>query len=218
MNLADIKQTLNNIKRTYFGISVPELRKFAKQIAKNNHKEFIKNNDYSTFELKLLHAFVIGYIKDDINILLQHFQNFIPFVDNWATNDSLCQNFKIARNHRQIVWNFLMKYKTSPKEFESRIVSVMLLSHFLTDEYIDNVIDVLDTLNTDKYYSQMGVAWAFATIMGKYPEKCLTYLNSDKCHLDKTTYNKTLQKIRESFKVSDDLKNLTKQMKQNHSF
>ena len=53
MNLADIKQTLNNIKRTYFGISVPELRKFAKQIAKNNHKEFIKNNDYSTFDWNL---------------------------------------------------------------------------------------------------------------------------------------------------------------------
>ena len=193
MNLADIKQTLNNIKRTYFGISVPELRNFAKQIARRDYKEFIKNNDYSSFELKLLHAFVIGYIKDDINILLQHFQHFIPFVDDWAINDSLCQNFKIARNHRQTVWNFLMKYKTSSKEFESRIVSVMLLSHFLTDEYIDKVIEVLNTLNTDKYYSQMGVAWALATIMGKYPEKCLTYLNSSKCRLDKTTYNKTLQ-------------------------
>ncbi len=208
MNLASIKQTLSNIKRTYFGISVPELRKFAKQLAKDDYKKFIKINDFSTFELKLLHTFVIGYAIDDIDILLKHFQDFIPYVDDWAINDSLCQNFKIAKKHQQIVWDFLMKYTTSSKEFESRIVSVMLLSHYLTDEYIDKVIVTLDTLNTDEYYSQMGVAWAFATIMGKYPKKCMIYLSSDKCHLDKITYNKTLQKIRESYKVSDELKKI----------
>lgn len=213
MSINNIKKELSNIKRTHFGISVPELRKFAKQLAKNNYKEFIKNNDYSTFELKLLHAFVIGYIKDDINVLLKHFQDFMPFVDDWAINDSLCQNFKIARKYRQIVWNFLLKHQTTSKEFESRIVSVMLLSHYLTDDYIDKVIIVLDSMNTDKYYSQMGVAWAFATIMGKYPQKCLDYLQSNNCHLDKITYNKTLQKIKESFKVSDELKLLTKNLK-----
>ena len=108
---------------------------------------------------------------------------------------------------------FFAKTPNNIKRIESRIVSVMLLSHYLTDDYIDKVIIVLDSLNTDKYYSQMGVAWAFATIMGKYPQKCLDYLQSNNCHLDKITYNKTLQKIKESFKVSDELKLLTKNLK-----
>ena len=60
--------------------------------------------------------------------------------------------------------------------------------------------------NTDKYYSQMGVAWAIATIMGKYPQKCLKFLKSKNCKLNKTTYKKTLQKIKESFRVSDEIK------------
>ena len=83
----------------------------------------------------------------------------------------------------------------------------------MNDEYIDKVIEVLDSLNTDDYYSQMGVAWAVATIMGKYSEKCLKYLKSPKCSLDKITYNKALQKIRESYRVPDEIKTLTKNLK-----
>lgn len=213
MNLEDIKNKISGIKRTKFGISIPELRKFARYIAKNDYKVFIEQNDNSSFELKLLHAFVIGYINDNIDNLLKYFEDFIPFVDDWAINDSLCQNFRIARKYQEKVWQFLMKYKESKKEFESRIVAVIMLSHYLNDEYIDRVIEVLDSLNTDDYYSQMGVAWAVATIMGKYPKKCFDYLKYDNCNLDRVTYNKSLQKIRESLKVSDEIKQKTKLMR-----
>lgn len=206
MNLAKIKQELKQIKTTSFGISVPELRKFARKTAKENYREFLDNDAFSTFELKLLHAFVIGYAKDEIKILLNYFEKFMPYVDDWAINDSLCQNFKIARKYQREVWEFLMRYQYSDKEFESRIVAVMLLSHYLNDEYIDKVIKVLNSLKTTKYYSQMGVAWAFATIMGKYPNKCMDYLFSDDCALDKATFSKTLRKIKESYRVSPSIK------------
>ena len=208
MNLAEIKKELAKIKRTTFGISIPELRKFSKKIAKEDYKYFLENDDFSSFELKLLHAFVIGYVKDEIKVILKYFKEFIPQVDDWAVNDSLCQNFRIARKYPDIVWDFLMKYKNSKKEFESRIVATVLLSHYLNDEYIDRVIEVLDSLNTDKYYAQMGVAWAIATVMGKYPEKCLKYLKSKDCHLDDITIKRTKQKIRESFRVSDKIKEI----------
>lgn len=208
MNLAEIKKELAKIKRTTFGISIPELRKFSKKIAKEDYKYFLENDDFSSFELKLLHAFVIGYVKDEIKVILKYFKEFIPQVDDWAVNDSLCQNFRIARKYPDIVWDFLMKYKNSKKEFESRIVATVLLSHYLNDEYIDRVIEVLDSLNTDKYYAQMGVAWAIATVMGKYPEKCLKYLKSKDCHLDNITMKRTKQKIRESFRVSDKIKEI----------
>lgn len=212
MRPEEVKNKIKTLKTTAFGVSIPELRRLAAAVAKDNYREFLDNNTFESFELTLCHAFVIGYAKDDITILLDYFKKFIPYVNRWEFNDSLCQNFKITRRRQEEVWNFLMHYKNSPHEFESRIVSVMLLSHYLNDAYIDRVLKVLDTLNTDDYYAQMGVAWALATIMGKYPEKCLTYLQSDTCHLDKTTYRKTLQKIRESFRVSDEIKQLTKTM------
>ena len=213
MTIKYIKKEINNIERTTFGISIPNLKKFARKIAKENYKDILDYNELETFELRLLYAFTLGYAKDDINILLNYFDKFIPYVNDWAINDSLCQSFKIARKYPDIVWNYLMNYKNSKKEFESRIVSVMLLSHFLNDEYIDKVINVLDNLNTDDYYSQMGVAWAIATIMGKYEDKCINYLKSKNCHLDKITYNKSLQKITESYRVSDKIKKFVKTMK-----
>ena len=41
MNIEQIKSKISTIKVTKFGISVPELKKFAKQISKENYKEFI---------------------------------------------------------------------------------------------------------------------------------------------------------------------------------
>ncbi|MBQ8750247.1 MAG: DNA alkylation repair protein [Alphaproteobacteria bacterium] len=213
MNIEDIKREIKQLKVTKFGISIPELKKFAKKIAKNNYKYFLDNNDLEIYELRLLHAFVLGYTKDDIDVLLKYFDDFVKYVDDWAVNDSLCQSFKIARKHQDNVWNYLMKYQNTTKEFESRVVSVMLLSHYLNDEYIERVFKVLDRLNADDYYSQMGIAWAVATIMGKYPDMCLEYLSSENCSLNKSTYNKSIQKIRESLKVSIEIKEIVKKMK-----
>lgn len=213
MKIKEIKEKISKIKRTTFGISIPDLKKLAKQIAKEDYKELLDNISFETFEFRLLYAFVLGYAQDDINTLLIYYDSFLPYVDDWAINDSLCQSFKIARKYPDEVWKYLMKYQNSDKEFESRIISVMLLSHYLNDEYITKVIEVLDRLNTDKYYAQMGVAWAIATIMGKYPELCLQYLQSKKCRLDPVTYNKSIRKINESFRVNDKIKQIVKQMK-----
>ncbi len=209
MTIEDINRQIQTLPQTAFGVSVPALRKLAREIARADYRGFIKQNPNNSFELKMLHAFVLGYAKDDIGVLLKSFEEFIPQVDGWAVNDALCQNFKIARRYLDVVWKFLMKYRRSKKEFESRVVAVMLLSHFLTDEYIDRVLDVLNTLDTGAYYSQMGVAWAVATAMGKYPHKCMAFLRSPTCRLDGATYQKSLQKIRESFRVSDFIKQQT---------
>ena len=213
MQINEIRHAIKNIKTTTFGISVPELKKFAKQIANEDYKELLDNNRFETFDMKLLHAFVLGYARDDITTLLGYFERFVPYVNDWAVNDSLCQSFKIARKYPDIVWNYLMRYHNTAKEFESRIVSVMLLSHYLTDEYVAKVIKVLDKLNADEYYAQMGIAWAIATMAGKYPALTLQYLQSDECHLNRDTYNKSLRKITESLRISDRMKETVKRLK-----
>ena len=213
MDIKEIKTSIKSIKRTTFGLSIPELKKLAKSIAKDDYKSFLDHADFNDYWLRTLGAFTLGYAKDDIEILLHYFKLFIPFVDDWAVNDALCQSFRHARIHQKRVWDFLMEYKSSKKEFEVRIVAVMLLSHYLNDEYIDKVIKVLNELYTDSYYSRMGVAWAVATMMGKYPEQTMKYLKSPKNKLDNWTFNKSLHKMRESFRVSKEIKEWSKTIK-----
>ena len=183
------------------GVRIPMMRTLAKKIAKENYREFLDNNPMDTFEMELLQVLVIGYAKDDITVLLDYLRNIIPTIHDWSVNDSLCQTFKIARKYHKETFDLLMEFKDSHKEYEVRVVAIMLMSQFLNDEYIDRVIDTLNCLYTDSYYSRMGVAWAVATVMAKYPDKCIAYMNSHDNRLDDWTYNKAIQKMKESFRV-----------------
>lgn len=200
-NNAELYNKLNPTAKPALGVRIPKLRELAKRIAKEDYKWFLENNPLDTFELESLQAFVIGYAKDDIHVILNYMREFIPTIHDWSVNDSLCQTFKIARKYPKETFELLMEFKDSKKEFEVRVVAIMLMSQFLNDEYIDKVIEVLDSLYTDSYYSRMGVAWAVATIMAKYPTKCIAYMNSSNNHLDDWTYNKAIQKMKESFRV-----------------
>ncbi|MCH5303410.1 MAG: DNA alkylation repair protein [Ruminococcus sp.] len=209
MTIKEIKKEIDKLDRA----TLPELRKIAKKIVKDDYRAFLDNNPLDSFELKLLYAFTLGYAKDDIKTLIAYFEKFIPEVKDWAVCDALCNGFKTAKKHRAEVYEMLMKYKNSHNEFETRIVAVVLLSHYMVDDYIDRAIEVLNNLHTEAYYSKMGVAWAVAEVMVKYPEKCVEYLKSDDCKLDNWTYNKSLQKMRESFRVSDEIKEFTRTIK-----
>lgn len=196
------------------GVRVPALRKLAQKIAKDDYKTFLEKNPHDSFEMEMLHAFVIGYAKEDIGILIKHFEEFMPQVNNWAVNDALCQTFKICRKYPEETLFFLRKYYASKDEFEVRVVAVMLLSHFLEDKYIDEVLETLDGLYTGgNYYAEMGVAWAFATAMAKCPEKTLKYFLGSNRHIDETVYKKSIQKMRESYRVSKEIKDIFKQNK-----
>ena len=106
MQINEIKSEILHLKRTAFGVSVPELRKLAQKIAKENYQEFVEKNKNDSFELRMVHAFVLGYAKEDINVLLNDFAAFMPYVNDWAINDALCQNFKLTRKYPEIVWKF----------------------------------------------------------------------------------------------------------------
>ena len=204
MTIQEVKQKISLCNNS---LTVPEMRKIAKEIAKEDYQDFLDNNPLDDFHLRMIHTFVIGYAKDEIQILLQYFENFVPYVNHWAVCDSLCQNFRITRQYPQETWNMLMKYRNSRKEFESRIVSVALLSHYLTEEYLGSVFEVLSGLCAEEYYARMGTAWAIAEIMAKFPDQCTEYLLEH--HLDVRTHNKALQKIRESNKIPAEIKQMT---------
>ena len=175
------KKTEQNLYgfKNYYGVRLPELRKIAKKIVKEKRYDFF-NEKHNSFEEFTIHAYAIGYLKEDINICLKYVKEFIPFVDNWSVNDSLCQNMKFARKYPKEVFEFLKAMKQSDNEWEIRIIAVTFLSHFLNDEYIDEVIEILDNLKAQTYMAKIGIAWAFATIMAKYEDKMFIYLNNSK--------------------------------------
>ncbi len=200
----DFSQKVDPNRHHVYGLTIPQLRTISKAIANNNPYEFLDSNDFSSYELEQLQAMVIGKLKD-FDAAMNYFEEFVPFVHSWSVNDTLCMDFKIARKHKKSVFNFLKEHMYSNKEFEQRVIAVMILSHFLDDEYIDGAINVLMHLRVEEYYAEMAVGWAFATILAKYPEKGLAFMKERK--LRDRPYRKAIQKAIESYRVSDNIKN-----------
>lgn len=193
------------------GVRIPVLRKNAKEIAKSDYMEFLLNVDDEYFEEITLKAFVIGYLNVDIDTLFSYIDDFIPQIDNWSVNDSLCTTLKIVRKFPDKTWKFLEKYFNSDKEYENRFANIMLMSHFLNDEYIDRVLMVYKDFSHNAYYAKMGVAWAVATAFAKYPDKTMNLLKS--WQVDAETYNMAIRKMCESYRVSKEDKVILKTMK-----
>ena len=65
----------------------------------------------------------------------------------------------------------------------------------------------------EKYYCKMAVAWAIATAWVKQRDKTYVYMQEGNNTLDAWTYNKAIQKMLESYRVSEEDKVMLRSMK-----
>ncbi|MGN0493947.1 MAG: DNA alkylation repair protein [Acutalibacteraceae bacterium] len=203
---------INGSSLPLLGVRLPTLRKIAAEIHKGgNAEEFLEKCDFSSIEMSLLYSYVLGRMKGDINYLWGFFDRAAAYVDNWCTCDILCQSFKQCEKARDEVYKYLLTYIASGETYYMRIAVIMLMSHYLTDDYIDRVLDIINTAENDGYYYKMGAAWCIATALAKYPEKTFAFLKV--CRLDDFTFNKAIQKSVESHRISKETKLKLKAMK-----
>ena len=94
----DFHKSLLNADVNLIGIRTPKLKKIAKEISLGNYDNFIKLNTHKYYEETIIHALVISNLKD-INIVINYIDNFLNYIDNWATCDILCGSLKIVNKN-----------------------------------------------------------------------------------------------------------------------
>lgn len=193
------------------GVRVPELRKMAKEIATQDYAQFLEQAKDEYYEELVLQGLVIGYAKISIEDTFKYLKRFVPKINSWAVCDTTCSNLKITKKHMQEMWEFLEKYINSKNEYEIRFALVMYLNYFLTDEYIDEILQKIDKITSPKYYVQMAIAWLVSFAYIKQKEKTEKYLLQN--NLDEFTQNKAIQKICESYRVSNEDKEKMRKLK-----
>lgn len=187
--------------KNMLGCRIPSLRALAKEIVKGDFRYYLEHALDDWFEETMLQGFVIGYAKMDITERLMFAEKFIPKISDWSLNDGFCSTFKTAVHHREQVWEFLEPYANSNKEFEIRVAAVMYMDYFLTEDYINKVLKALFSMKQDEYYAMMGIAWALATAYICFPKETMEALDWD---WPKETLNKAIQKMCESYRISDE--------------
>lgn len=200
---------VNNI----IGVRVPVLRNYAKELIKKYSLEELWNQiDDEYYEEIMLKGMIIGLSKkENIDVVFNYIKQFVPKINNWAVCDVFCAGLKITKKYKEEMWNFIQTYIKSEKEFEIRFAIVMILDYYIEEEYLKKDFEIFDSITNKDYYVQMAIAWAVSICLIKHYDKTVQYLRN--CKLDKFTFNKSLQKAIESYRISNDKKEILKIMK-----
>lgn len=199
-------------KYEILGIRVPTLKKIANKIIKTDYQEFLKLCQNKYYEEVFIEGLIIANIKEE-NIFLDYFKEYIKKIDNWAICDTFCNSLKIINNNPQKYFKLCKKLSLSKKEYISRVGLVIILNFFVKEEYLEEIYNILNTINSDKYYINMAQAWLICELYIKYSQPTEKFLISN--NLNKFTQNKSISKIRDSYRISKEKKDYLNTLKKN---
>lgn len=194
------------VEKDIIGIQIPKLKKIAKNISQNDWKSFLKNIKNNYYEEEIIEGLIIGYIKLSYNERIKYLDNFIRHIDNWSVCDTTIANLKFLKLEKDSYFNFIKECSTSNENWKIRFGIVTFLNYYLTDKYIDEILNIVFNLKNQYYYVNMAQAWLISTAFIHYPDKVKNYLSLNT--LDNWTQNKAIQKIRDSRKVNSIDKNI----------
>jgi 3-methyladenine DNA glycosylase AlkD len=194
---------------TVLGIRTPALRNYAKELAKRDDiDEFLHSLPHELFDENQLHAFILSELKD-YDRCIKEVDNFLPYVDNWATCDQLSP--KVFKKHTKELLASIKTWLKSKDTYTIRFAIGMLMQYFLDDEFDETYPKTVAKIKSDEYYINMMIAWYFATALAKQYDAILPYI--EKNVLDKWTHNKTIQKAIESYRITVEQKEYLRSLK-----
>lgn len=195
--------------QTVIGVRTPILRSFAKTLYREHDlTDFLNDLPHKYFDENQLHAFLICEMKD-FDRCMDALNQFLPYVDNWATCDQMSP--KIFQKHKERLLKQIKNWLASSKAYTVRFAVGMLMKHFLDEDFDLEYPGMVSTIRSEEYYVNMMIAWYFATALAKQYDEILPFLEGNR--LDKRTHNKAIQKALESYRISEEQKRYLRTLK-----
>lgn len=196
-------------RSSIIGVRLPILRDVAKELIKDGtSEELMKNLPHKFFEENLLHSIFISEMKD-FDECVTETDRFLPFVDNWAVCDTMSP--KSFKKNREKLLIKIRKWAESREVYTCRFGIKMLMNHFLDGDFREELLQIPASVKSGEYYVNMMIAWFFATALAKQWEPTVKYLENRS--LSAWVHNKTIQKARESFRITAEQKTYLKSLK-----
>ena len=200
----------------FIGIRTPDLRKYARELYKEEKdpaagsirqdsflEAFLEDLPHKYFDENQLHAFVISEEKN-FDVCIARIERFLPFVDNWATCDQLSP--KVFKKNRDALLPCLRKWISSDHTYTVRFATGML-----NDAFDPSYPELIASVQSEEYYVRMMIAWYFATALAKQYDAVLPFLEERR--LDPWTHNRTIQKAVESYRITPEQKTYLRSLK-----
>lgn len=191
------------------GVRVPKVRELAKEVIMTAEgEEFLRALPHKYYDENMLHGLMISGIKD-YGECVKAIDTFLPYVDNWAVCDTISP--KIFKKHKSEVISKIKEWTSSKEVYTCRFGIRMLMNFFLDEDFNEEYLEIPASVHSDEYYVKMMVAWFYATALAKQWDATLPYISDRR--LDVWVHNKSIQKARESYRITAEQKELLNDMK-----
>lgn len=198
-------------ERPFLGIRVPRIRKIAESVQKEKIEELIKVEPIG-YEEVLVRGFLIARLRYEE--MMKWFDSQALYIDDWSTCDTFCSAIgkKVRKNKSDFFENKMEWLLGDSREFVVRLGLVILKCCYVDFDYLAVIFDRVEKLSgREEYYIKMGIAWLVCECFIKFPDETLAYLSISR--LPKWTYNKTISKICDSYRVEPEVKEALKKMR-----
>ena len=196
-------------KALVIGVRSPALRALAKELKGTAlAADFMAALPHQYYEENNLHAALIGHIRD-FDACMAALEHFLPYVDNWATCDMM--NPKTLAKDKAALLEHIRFWLRSDHTYTVRFAMGMLMRYFLEEDFREEYLALVASAQSEEYYIRMMQAWYFATALAKQYDAAVQYLEQRK--LPPWVHNKTIQKARESYRISSEQKEYLKSLK-----
>ncbi len=196
-------------ENTVIGVRTPVLRKYAKDVSGTPGAViFMQTLPHEYYEENNLHGMLIETMKD-YDECIAYLEEFLPYVDNWATCDLISP--RVFKKHKDELLVKIKEWMASDRVYTIRFGMEMLMTHFLDEDFKPEYLGMAADVHSEEYYVNMMIAWFFATALAKQYEASLPYIENH-C-MDRWTHNKTIQKAIESYRITDEQKRYLKSLK-----
>ena len=195
-------------EKTFIGVRLPVLKKYAKELGVNERKEFLNSLPHQYHEENILHAFILSNIKD-YDEFIKRVDAFLPYVLNWSVCDTICN--KHLYKHLDRLIKEIYVWLKSKEVYRVRYAVKCLMNYYLGDEFKEEHLLKVAEVKLDDYYVKMMVAWYLATGLAKNYDSFVKAIEEKR--FDAVTHNKAIQKAVESSRVSEEHKSYLKTLK-----
>ena len=209
-NAAFVAKLIPNIPaETILGARTPALRSLAKELWREGDvSDFLAELPHRYYEENNLHGFLLCHIRD-FGVCLAEVERFLPYVDNWATCDTLSP--KAFARRPEALLEPIRRWLASEHVYTCRFGIGCLMRWFLDERFEPEYPEAVAAIRSEEYYVNLMIAWYFATALAKQYNAALPFLEQRR--LDPWVHNKTIQKAFESFRVPQERKTYLKTLK-----
>ena len=198
-------------KRPVLGVRIPLIRKLANAVPREYYEEFLAVEPV-TIEEVLVRGMIID--KLPYEEMLEWFDSQVLYIDDWSTCDIFCTGLrKMVRGHLdEFLESKVRGLVVDSREFATRVGLVILKTSYMESKYLELIFGFCDDLVLrDEYYVKMAIAWLLSECFIKFPNETMSYLKVTK--LPKRTFNKTVSKICDSYRVKGETKEMLRRMR-----